>query len=899
MIRSGAARAVLATFAVAAIISTAGSAFAGTLSLNGTGGATVTSSPPGIDCSAAPCSADFPVGTKVTLTATPQFAGQQLVWSGCETLALSSVCTVTVYNNSTGIGLSALPAPTDSGAFGLVAVTPSAALDGQAPLSISVTINDPANLCASGCSISSLNGAQFRPEANIGQGVNLVDIPGLCSVGLFPLTAQYPLQLVAHGSQNHYSNVQSFSCQGTTTVVDLSMVSGNQQTGVAGLPLAAPFVVKAFDASGQSVPNFPINLGLYQIPTQPITGNILPLANLVTGADGTASYTFTPGYGPGVYQIYVSTFAGSPTSFLFTATINAQGTTLSIVSGDKQVGTPGKVLAAPVVVKTLDSNGQPVANTSISFTVSQRPPGSTGDSLSPASPVTTANGTASSTFTAGTIPGVYKISASCSICTPNAVTFSVTVCASSFQTGNTVLVDPVPDLLSGPAVTMDASLLGSLVKGRIVQGVSADGVAQILVRIPACFAGESVTVSVLNDSNVLSNRSDEDGGLAAPGPATLNAFLSQVTVPTMTANGQPDGQPMAFVVYRAPIDFTRSNNTSDGAASARFVSLQINIPSLPTQPSPMQITVARPPVILVHGLWSSRSAWQFFQPISEDTSDAAFASRVFAVDYSSTATQSVLLNAYAVRSQIDGFLDAFRTSFDVAAIQADLVTHSMGGLIARTLPTLGLLYARRATYGRGTIHKLITIDTPHLGSELANQLDSSPSRCKSKFASAGNGIAGAIKDLRTDSSLVTQRLVSTGANHLLVHTIAGEADPVQTSLTENTWSLLGLRTVYCANLLPDGTFAGTFGGDSDLIVSATSQQALALGSSGLISSTVIGGFVHAVQPTLFAYGPDVLSTDIQNSQVIGITTGLPTLVRNLLNSGVQSSFFTPMLPGWN
>jgi len=71
-----------------------------TVDFGGTGTGTVTSSPQGINCpsSAGPCSASFPSGTTVTLTATPvgsTFAG----WSGgC--ISSSSVCTFSLQNNT-------------------------------------------------------------------------------------------------------------------------------------------------------------------------------------------------------------------------------------------------------------------------------------------------------------------------------------------------------------------------------------------------------------------------------------------------------------------------------------------------------------------------------------------------------------------------------------------------------------------------------------------------------------------------------------------------------------------------------------------------------------------------------------------------------------------------------
>jgi hypothetical protein len=61
----------------------------------------------------------------------------------------------------------------------------------------------------------------------------------------------------------------------------------------------------------------------------------------------------------------------------------------------------------------------------------------------------------------------------------------------------------------------------------------------------------------------------------------------------------------------------------------------------------------------------------------------------------------------------------------VAAVQADVVAHSLGGLMARGMAHVGTdfvgtpIFYGDASYGQGYIHKLITLGTPHLGTNLA------------------------------------------------------------------------------------------------------------------------------------------------------------------------------------
>lgn len=63
----------------------------------------------------------------------------------------------------------------------------------------------------------------------------------------------------------------------------------------------------------------------------------------------------------------------------------------------------------------------------------------------------------------------------------------------------------------------------------------------------------------------------------------------------------------------------------------------------------------------------------------------------------------------------------YRDELDLAVTQADVVGHSMGGLLARVHadPKYNPSYKRPENYNQGDIHRLITICTPHHGSELA------------------------------------------------------------------------------------------------------------------------------------------------------------------------------------
>jgi hypothetical protein len=100
----------------------------------------------------------------------------------------------------------------------------------------------------------------------------------------------------------------------------------------------------------------------------------------------------------------------------------------------------------------------------------------------------------------------------------------------------------------------------------------------------------------------------------------------------------------------------------------------------------------------------------------------------------------------------------------IAATQIDAIAHSMGGLIFRKYIN-GPNYKRDDNYQKGDVHKLITVDTPHFGSPLANYLFDNEKMNINGFNFEiwkklhGDYLAcvecGGTADLRIDSPLIT------------------------------------------------------------------------------------------------------------------------------------------------
>jgi len=349
------------------------------------------------------------------------------------------------------------------------------------------------------------------------------------------------------------------------------------------------------------------------------------------------------------------------------------------------------------------------------------------------------------------------------------------------QPSSFTLVDPVPQganksMLFGAQITTAATAataqpgqpyLADLSLGRSVQGVATDGVAQVVIQIPATSVGQQITVDFAPNTCAAPGSPqciDEYGYIFDPTTfdPTISGSLFSDTLPQIpvvvsavsTASG-----PMAFVAFRAPSDFVRpdSPTANDASAAQRTVSITINGVT-----AAKNIVLIRPPVIFIHGFAVDASSWSSFTPLVADSSHFS----VYLVDYGKplysatigncltgacwqyeptteidivntlpaidlavihqNARQSHLgftYNTSDVAEQIVSFLTRFAlgdnpASIAAASVGADIVAHSMGGLIARYW-AVEPDYLADGNFNKGYIHKLITLGTPHFGSPLS------------------------------------------------------------------------------------------------------------------------------------------------------------------------------------
>ena len=478
------------------------------------------------------------------------------------------------------------------------------------------------------------------------------------------------------------------------------------------------------------------------------------------------------------------------------------------------------------------------------------------------------------------------------------------------------ILDPVPSLLNGSAVTTNVNVLAS--KGRIVEGTAADSASELVLRIPANSVGEQFTITVINDQGQQSTSSIEDGGLGAIGTTSFTA--SQLTVTAVSTTSGP----MAFAIYGSPLDFPRPEG-QDVNSSDRFISLRVL--ALDTGlSSETSVTLLRPPLVLIHGLWASAQSWSDFTPLITDPrwfiSKADYSKIIggqiksysppvpsWAKGSIATTPASALgfaYNAPTVLSQINAFIANFKkgtnpANVPVAGVQADIVAHSMGGDITRTMPMLSKFYSP-TTFALGFIHKVITIGTPHWGSPLATMLLNNNNECvrgvltqsgSPSFSSVtfqnGTSTTGGVSDLRGDGfggslSSALQKLKKPIAHPLPTALIQGlesqsQLDGLDTSPVALSIRILCFGDSLAGHLTSTG-WPKIFGQDSDSIVPALSEVA------GLTDFTLVNGVIHSQSSELLGFGPPA---------ELDSAGGIPDTVINLLNIPINNATYV-LLP---
>ena len=359
-------------------------------------------------------------------------------------------------------------------------------------------------------------------------------------------------------------------------------------------------------------------------------------------------------------------------------------------------------------------------------------------------------------------------------------------------------VDPNPDLLDGAEVATDPETLAT--GGGKLDGAAADGVTRVLLRTTVPSSGR-VEFSLVDAS------APEDGGLSQVGAA--NRLDSVLVSTNQTAEGF-----QAFAVYLVPEEFNRGGDQGRRERPIKFKARFIPDNGDEVE-SELPFKLVRPPVVLIHGLWSDAGTWSFAL-----ATDPRFETTL--ADYKSTHASRFSTNLLVPSRYINEALSKLRNQ-RIAVTQADLGGHSMGGILSRN--HIGRSnYERNTNFDEGDVNKLVTLNTPHTGSPLGNVLVALrsilPQFILDQLREFNKAIdEGAIDDLAKGSAAINAIRQTPVPSHALVG--IGGSDLAGDALTLVPG---GLGIIFkILNFLDDNTdiFAGI---QHDLIVGRSSQE---------------------------------------------------------------------------
>ena len=195
----------------------------------------------------------------------------------------------------------------------------------------------------------------------------------------------------------------------------VSLQAGDAQSLAVAARTGSPLAVIVKDAMGSPIAGIPITWAV-------VSGGGTVTPDGATGSDGIATATYTAGTtsGPKVIAAGVDGAQGSPVQFTLTVTPGPARRILK-ASGDLQQAGPSTPLQLPLKVQVVDSFGNGVAGTVVSFNVQ-----SGGGSVFPTTQTTDANGSASTALTTGPTPATNVVTASATGLTGSPVSFTAT-----------------------------------------------------------------------------------------------------------------------------------------------------------------------------------------------------------------------------------------------------------------------------------------------------------------------------------------------------------------------------------------------------------------------------------------------------------------------------------------
>jgi len=337
-------------------------------------------------------------------------------------------------------------------------------------------------------------------------------------------------------------------------------------------------------------------------------------------------------------------------------------------------------------------------------------------------------------------------------------------------------------------VALDPQLTATL--GDPVRAVTADGVTQVLLRAT----------------------------LPGPGTATFKIDSASATDGRLSANTDPldwresvkvdtvrlPGQSYAFALYQSPAAFNTGTDQDRPLRTAKLTMTYTDDTGTSFD-QPFTIDIMRPPVIIVPDLWTSCRSWTdingLMQPDGDPDHpippDLRHPFSIACAAYTLATGSSGLLakaNQRVVPDLISQELNKLRDT-GVAATRVDMIGHGMGGLLARLYIDQSF-FVQSDNFNEGTINRLILVDTPQLGSRLADEIVRFRKFAKASVGGKPPVWTGVLKALQTqnDHFLAHPDEPDEAARRILLDPCNGDLSIDDMTTTSPIINSIGTRT---------------------------------------------------------------------------------------------------------
>lgn len=234
----------------------------------------------------------------------------------------------------------------------------------------------------------------------------------------------------------------------------------------------------------------------------------------------------------------------------------------------------------------------------------------------------------------------------------------------------------------------------------VITGAATDGVTKVLIVI-----NSSKEMAFYLDNP----RDGKDGH--------LHSLTDQVNSESPIVITPKDGK--IVCVYKVPDGYGEEN-----PKGGRNISIKMLETDRPSDPIDINLKLVTPPVVLVHGMWSSPNTAWVETGFKQHLEKMGFGN-IQLVNYEQYSHYTFDPNNpqsdYAKKelySAIQRAIRKYKDSLGVLASQVDVVGHSLGGLVTRSFIQWKEYNMQPQNYNEGYIHKLITLGTPHMGSPL-------------------------------------------------------------------------------------------------------------------------------------------------------------------------------------